>query len=172
MAQFATSLIPLMDDRDAAIEEFTIAVNGFHDIFQVERRRVFGRKLGFAQMSEADDDLVRDLLDLMAADGADFTNTFANLAGARDQFLDREAFDAWQARWEARRDCEPVNPQIIPRNHQVEAMITAAVAGDFAPFHALLKAVTDPFAPLTEGTAPFAKAPSEDEQVTRTFCGT
>lgn len=172
MAQFATSLIPLMEDRDAAIEEFTIAVNGFNDVFQVERRRVFGRKLGLSTMTEDDDALASDLLDLMAADGADFTNVFADLTQARDQFVDRDAFDAWQRRWDARRDTDPINPKIIPRNHQVEAMIAAAVAGDFAPFHAMLAAVTAPFAPLTDATTPFAKAPTVDEQVTRTFCGT
>jgi uncharacterized protein YdiU (UPF0061 family) len=172
MAQFATSLIPLMEDREAAIEQFTNAVNGFHDVFDVERRRVFGRKLGLAEMNADDDALLRDLLDLMAKDGADFTNTFADLNNARDQFIDRAAFDAWHGAWAKRRDAPPINPKIIPRNHQVEAMIAAAVAGDFKPFHALLAAVTDPFAPVTDATRPFAKAPTEDEQVTRTFCGT
>ncbi|MFT4701990.1 MAG: hypothetical protein ACI9ND_000287 [Yoonia sp.] len=172
MAQFATSLIPLMPDRDQAVEDFTIAVNRFNDIFEVERRKVFGLKLGITAMTEDDDTLMRDLLDLMAKDGADFTNTFANLDTARDQFVDRVAFDDWHARWATRRDVDPINPQIIPRNHHVEAMITAAVAGDFAPFHRLLSAVTQPFDPLTDKTAQFAKAPTSDEQVTQTFCGT
>lgn len=173
LAQLATSLIPLMPDRDAAIADFTVAVNRFGDLFQAEWREVFAAKLGIADYTEADDGLVQDLLTLMAQDQADFTNVFATLAeDARDQFLDRAAFDAWQVRWSARRTAEPVNPAIIPRNHQVEAMITAAVAGDYAPFEALLAAVTDPFAPLTEATRPFAKAPTEEEQVTRTFCGT
>ena len=30
------------------------------------------------------------------------------------------------------------NPAVIPRNHRVEAMIEAAVAGDYAPFHKLI----------------------------------
>ena len=172
MAQFATSLIPLMDDRDKAVEDFTVAVNGFNDIFDVERRRVFGVKLGISDMSEDDDALVADLLDLMAKEGADFTNTFADLDAARDQFVDREAYDAWHARWSKRRNATPVNPLIIPRNHLVEAMIDAALEGEFAPFHQMLAATTDPFAPLTDATAPFAKAPTSEEQVIRTHCGT
>ena len=64
------------------------------------------------------------------------------------------------------------NPQVIPRNHQVEAAITAAVAGDFDPFHALLAVTTRPFAPLDATRAPYAKAPTTEEEVTRTFCGT
>ena len=64
------------------------------------------------------------------------------------------------------------NPQIIPRNHRVEEVIAAGRNGDMAPFHELLAAVTNPYAALTEHSAKFARAPSKDEQVTRTFCGT
>jgi len=172
MAQLATALIPLMPDRDAAITDFTHAVNDLPHQFQAAWRAEFGKKLGISALGVADEPLVNDLLDLMAQDQADFTNVFANLDTAHDQFVDREAYDDWHARWTERRDTSPINPQIIPRNHQIEAMITAAVAGDFAPFHALLAATTDPFAPLTDKTRDFAKPPTADEQVTRTFCGT
>ncbi|MEL6641132.1 MAG: YdiU family protein [Pseudomonadota bacterium] len=172
MAQLATSLIPLMPDQDQAIEDFTKAVHGMIPQYEAAWRDVFGRKLGITQMTADDLPLVTDLLSLMEKDQADFTVVFANLDSARDQFLDRTAFDAWQDRWSLRRNADPVNPQIIPRNHQVEAMITAAVGGDFAPFHALLAAVTDPYAPLSDATRAYAKPPTDDETVTRTFCGT
>lgn len=176
MAQFATSLIPLMPDRDAAIADFTAAVHRFPVIYESEWLAVFGAKLGLANVSEDDRTLITDLLDLMAKDGADFTNTFAALN--RDQFLDRAAFDAWATRWHLRRSdnaaaiMAKANPQIIPRNHQVEAAIQAGRTGDYAPFHALLSAVTAPYDALTDTSRPFARAPSKDEQVTRTFCGT
>ncbi len=172
MAQFATALIPLMPNRDQAIEDFTIAVNRLPALYDAAWREVFGAKLGVSNFTEDDDALAQDLLGLMSKDQADFTNVFANLDTARDQFLDPDAFDDWHRRWSLRRNTDPVNPQIIPRNHQVEAMITAAVGGDFAPFRSLLAAVTDPFTPLTDITAPYAKPPTEDEYVTRTFCGT
>ena len=180
MAQFATSLIPLMPDRDAAIEDFTAAVHRFPDLFAAEWLKVFTAKLGINDPVEADEALITELLGLMAKDGADFTNTFAALINddARDQFIDRDGFDTWAQRWRDRRADDwaeimaKANPQIIPRNHQVEAVIEAGRDGDFAPFHALLAAVTTPYAPLTEATARFARAPTKDEQVTRTFCGT
>ena len=180
MAQFATSLIALMPDRDAAIKGFTDAVHGMQGIYEAEWLKVFGAKLGIADPAEDDRALITDLLDMMAKDGADFTNTFANLntADARDQFIDRAAFDVWAARWSARKSeaaatiMRQANPQIIPRNHRVEQVIMAGRAGDNAPFHALLAAVTSPYAPLTDETAPFARTPSKDEQVKRTFCGT
>jgi hypothetical protein len=60
------------------------------------------------------------------------------------------AFAAWQARWRARLDRQGgdraaafermrlANPAYIPRNHQVEAALTAGSAGDLAPMHRLL----------------------------------
>ena len=172
MAQLATSLLPLMPNQDQAIEDFTKAVNGMIPLYEAAWRDVFGKKLGISNMSEEDVPLVSELLALMEKDQADFTRVFADLDTARDQFLDREAFDDWQRRWSFRRNADPVNPQIILRNHQVEAMITAAVDGDFAPFHALLAAATDPYAPLNDATKVYAAPPTEEEQVTRTFCGT
>jgi uncharacterized protein YdiU (UPF0061 family) len=129
---------------------------------------------------EDDRALITDLLDLMAKDGADFTNIFANLSTetARDQFINRDAFDAWAERWHLRKSADAAgimaqaNPKIIPRNHRIEEVIVAGRNGDLAPFHALLGAITIPYAPLTETTAVFTRAPTKDEQVTRTFCGT
>ena len=61
------------------------------------------------------------------------------------------------------------NPRLIPRNHQVEAMIAAAVEGDFAPFRRLLDTVTRPFdTPPADLTLP----PQPEEEVAMTFCGT
>jgi uncharacterized protein YdiU (UPF0061 family) len=60
------------------------------------------------------------------------------------------------------------NPQVIPRNHRIEAVIAAAVAGDLAPFHAMLAAVTQPFAVDPD----FARPPTAQQVVRATFCGT
>ncbi|MCO4848388.1 MAG: YdiU family protein [Yoonia sp.] len=178
LAQFATSLIPLMPDQDAAIEEFTAIINAFPTHYEAQWITAFGAKLGLDAPSEDDRALISDLLGLMQQDRADFTNTFANLAGpdAHDQFVDRAAFQAWSARWQARGyDADimaTANPVIIPRNHQVEAVIAAGRDADFSPCHALLAAVTQPYAPATDATAAFARAPAMDERVTQTFCGT
>jgi uncharacterized protein YdiU (UPF0061 family) len=180
MAQFATALILLMPDRDQAIEDFTTAVHRLPVLYEAAWLNEFGRKLGIADATEEDRSLITDLLDLMTKDGADFTNTFASLAtgAARDQLIDREAFDVWHQRWIARKPSDAsvimaqANPQIIPRNHRVEEAIQAGREGDLAPFHSLLEAVTNPYVPLTDETAQFARAPTKDERVTRTFCGT
>lgn len=179
-AQFATSLIPLMPDQDEAIEVFTAAVNQFPALYQSAWIQVFGAKLGLSDPTEDDVPLIEKLLGIMAAGGSDFTNTFANLATERaeDQFSDRAGFDDWQKKWIARRASdyatrmERANPQVIPRNHQIEAVIQVGVAGDFEPFRRMLSVVTKPFAALTDARAPYAAIPTDEEIVTRTFCGT
>ena len=176
MAQFATALIPLMADRDRAVQDFTAAVQGFAPIYAHAWLQVFAAKLGIADPTPEDAALITDLLNLMAQDGADFTATFAALSDdqARDQLIDRAAFDTWAARWRARQSPQAraimarANPRVIARNHQVEAAIAAGVAGDFAPFDALLAAVTLPYT----DNAVFSRPPSRNERVTRTFCGT
>jgi len=177
MAQFATALIPLMPDMDAAIETFTQSVNQFPKIFDTEWRKLLCAKIGLSDSAAALAQ-ANALLDLMAKESADFTQVFAQLGGvaARDLFVDRDAFDRWATAWTA---LEPdaalmrsTNPQIIPRNHRVAEVITAAETGDFAPFHQMLRAVTAPFAPLSSETEYYARAPTAGERVLRTFCGT
>jgi uncharacterized protein YdiU (UPF0061 family) len=65
-----------------------------------------------------------------------------------------------------------VSPAVIPRNHRIEAAISAAQSdGDFTLFERLLAAVADPY-----GDQPLAtdywKPPRPEEVVLQTFCGT
>lgn len=176
LAQFATALIPLMPDRDAAIDEFTNRINQFPADYDVTWQDVFAAKLGLPPSQESTD-LANRLLEIMAAQEADFTRVFANLAtGAADQFLDRSAFESWEREWSARNPdraaMAQVNPQIIPRTHHIESVIASGITGDFKPFHAMLEAVTRPFDTLTVTTEPFSVPPLNHEIVARTFCGT
>lgn len=179
MAQLATALLQQMDDKDAAVEEATEVIHSMPKQIEEAWRARFAAKIGISDPAEGDTALIEDLLSLMQQDGADFTNTFRALGTdtARDQFMDREAFDAWARRWRDRIASEPdpttvmnaANPAVIPRNHRIEQMIEAAVAGDMAPFERLMKALATPF----EATDPdLARPPSEDEIVPATFCGT
>ncbi len=166
LAQFATSLVPLMPDRDAAVTEFTAIINGFADAYEAEWIRRFNRKLGLPP--EAGPDLPQRFLTWLAEGERDFTNSFRALA-------EGEAVGPadWRADWQAAGPdlaaARAANPVAVPRLHRIEAVIAAAVAGDFAPFHDMLAAVTRPFDPAPPAyTAP----PDPEERVTRTFCGT
>ncbi|MBM2291004.1 YdiU family protein [Sulfitobacter pseudonitzschiae] len=179
-AQLATALIRQMDDMDAAVEEATAIVHAMPGQLQAAWLKRFGAKLGLSSRSPEDQPLIEDLLALMQSNGADFTNTFAALGSdtARDQFTDRDAFDAWNSRWQARIASEPdaaalmarSNPRIIPRNHRMEQMIEAAVAGDMAPFQREITALAAPFDPKSDPD--LMRPPTQQEIVPATFCGT
>ncbi|PYE81225.1 protein adenylyltransferase SelO [Pseudoroseicyclus aestuarii] len=176
LAQLATALLPLEADQDQAAERYTEVINRFAPIFQAAWLRRFGAKLGLAEPQEDDRALIEALLTMMAQQEADFTGTFRALAEGRDPALGPD-FAGWQARWQARHPDEGLmrasNPAIVPRLHRIEAAIEAARGGDLAPFHALLAAATDPYAPAGSGErAALAAPPSAAELVDRTFCGT
>ena len=83
----------------------------------------------------------------------------------------------WSEVWTTRIANEPdatatmasANPALIPRNHRIEAMIEAAVAGDMAPFERLSNALATPYSATDLN---LQRPPSEDEIVPATFCGT
>lgn len=181
LAQFATCLLPLMGGREAAVEAATEAIHGFVPLYEAEWLRLFGAKIGLAAPTAADRALIDTLLARMALQRADFTRTFRALSEgrARDEFVEPEAFDAWERDWRARLQGEPdpapllraTNPAVIPRNHRIEAMIAAAVEGDLGPFQRLNAALARPF-DLAPGDEDLARAPLDSEEVRRTFCGT
>lgn len=158
------------------------SVHGFPVLYQAEWLRVFGAKLGIAQPSPEDRELIERLLSLMAAERADFTRVFAGLSDgtARDEFIDREAWDRWSRDWQGRiggdgqaaQVMARANPRRIPRNHRIEQAIAAARdEGDFTLFHRLDAALRQPFQDRPDWDD-LAVAPAADETVQRTFCGT
>lgn len=179
MAQLATSLVQLFDDRDAAVEEATEIVHAMPKLLEENWLKRFAAKIGISAPEKGDTELIEELLGLMQTDGADFTNSFRALGrkAARDQFTNRDAFDLWHGKWQSRieglPDTQPVmqaaNPALIPRNHRIEQMIEAAVAGDMAPFERLMRALATPY---VETDADLSRPPSAQEIVPATFCGT
>ncbi|MCE0506497.1 YdiU family protein [Roseivivax sp. GX 12232] len=181
MAQLATALVPLCPDQEAAVTRFTEQVHAMPERIRADWLARFGAKVGLDAPTPEDGVLIGELLSLMQAEGADFTNTFRGLldGSARDQFTDRAAFDAWAAKWRERIADQPraealmagANPAFIPRNHRIEEMIQAAVAGDDAPFHRLNAVLSQPFTDQPEA-ADLARTPLPEEVVPATFCGT
>ncbi|MEL6888718.1 MAG: YdiU family protein [Pseudomonadota bacterium] len=177
MAQLATALIQLKDDKDAAVEQATAIVHAMPGQVQAAWLRRFGAKIGLAEPRAEAQPLIEELLALMQADGTDFTNTFAALGTdtARDHFVDRGAYDKWEGKWrKLNPDAEVMaraNPQIIPRNHRIEEMIEAAVGGDMHPFKRLMDALSQPY-DLPATFDDLRRPPTLDEVVPATFCGT
>jgi uncharacterized protein YdiU (UPF0061 family) len=153
-----------------------------------------------AQDDAADTLLAQDWLALLQAQSVDFTLAWRQLAHAADEtegrgqrlrrlFNDQTALDDWLTRWQQRlaRDdaaggpgaaqraerMRQASPWIIPRNHQVEAALAAAMNdADMAPFERLLAAVRRPFDEAPELAAYAEPAPLEMTSGYQTFCGT
>lgn len=185
LARLAEALLPLFDpDQDRAIDLANERLDGVARSFDREWQDVMAEKLGLAAGHPQVGTLAADLLQMMAAQGADFTLTFRQLtAEAQGQSsLDASlgqspGFGEWRARWQgllARDAVERMtaaNPVVIPRNHLVEPALQAASGGDLAPFMALLSQVQRPFAPST-GREAFALGPPSGFGDYVTFCGT
>jgi uncharacterized protein YdiU (UPF0061 family) len=183
LARLAEALLPLIDaDQDRAVERATELLVGIAARYRSAWEGVMAAKLG---LPSPDGALADDFLAAMQAGGADWTLSFRRLAEAAEgdetflqaQFLDRVLLDAWLPRWraalapDAGSRIRAANPVYIPRNHRVEEALSAATAGDMAPFHALTAVLETPFAeqPGREGYA--LPAPQGFGRY-RTFCGT
>ena len=181
MAQFATSLIQLFDDKDAVIAKATDIVHGMPALIQEAWLSRFGRKIGIADAKPEDQPLIEELLALMQSGQSDFTNTFRALGtgNAAAEILDQAAYNAWSNRWQDRLTSEnapedvmqKANPVLIPRNHRVEEMIETAVAGDMSLFDRMIQALSSPYVADAEFDD-LRRAPKRGEIVPATFCGT
>ncbi|MDT7951389.1 MAG: YdiU family protein [Acetobacteraceae bacterium] len=193
LARFAETLLPLLAPaQEDAIEIAKAAIAGFGERFETAYLGGLRRKIGLEteRDGDGDDDLTQDLLRHMQEGAADWTLTFRALADAADGndepvralFSPAAAFDAWAPAWHARLAAEPcpdraramraVNPLYIPRNHLVEAALSAATQdANYAPFEQLLDVLARPFEERP-GLERFTLPPRPEERVLATFCGT
>lgn len=160
LARLAETLLPLFDaDQDRAVDLANDRLDGIATRYRAAWLAVMRAKLALAGAEAEDAALADDLLAAMEGQGADWTRTFRLLSQAaagdagplRAQWADSAALEAWLPRWRARlapdapARLHAANPRIIPRNHMVEAALTAATDGDLQPFEALLAAIRQPF---------------------------
>lgn len=195
LTRLAEALLPLLDaDEDAAVRAAEEALGQFAPVFEAAYLGRMRAKLGLSTALPEDAALLTGLFQTMHEGQADFTLTFRALSAPHAAegvppalstlFSDPQALDLWYARYGERLARETVspaeraramartNPRFIPRNHRIEAVIQAAVTdGDYAPFHALVEVLANPFAEQPENAA-FASPPAAEEEVLRTFCGT
>jgi serine/tyrosine/threonine adenylyltransferase len=188
LARLAEALLPMFaDDQAVAIEHANAALERFTTRFRHHWLAGMRGKLGLATAEDDDVALAEALLAWMHETRADFTNTFRALSapdGADAALPGDPGFAAWHAQWQARLAREASdpdarvarmqrhNPAIIPRNHTVEAALTAAADdGDLAPLERLLAALATPFDHVRV-PAEFAAPADPGARPYRTFCGT
>ncbi len=188
LARFAETLLPLIhEDQKEALSMANEAISEFSDTFR--RFWLAGMRAKLGLLDEAADDgvLVEDLLACMHRHGADFTNTFRDLASGslpETSLFRAPDFKQWHERWQARLKRQPHsredsrrlmntrNPAVIPRNHRVEEALEAAVErADFTVMEKLLGALSQPYQDLPEQSG-YHLPPPPSAQPYRTYCGT
>ncbi len=151
-----------MDEAEATLQKFEPA-------FDTAYATLMRAKLGLRSGEDGDAKLLEELLGLMQASRTDFTIFFRSLAlfdsapGARNekmrnQFTERESFDAWAVRYrerllhEASVDAERrdrmdlANPAYVLRNWMAEeAIAQARDHRNFALIEELRELLSDPF---------------------------
>jgi len=161
----AQALLPLIGDDVEAVQA---ALEPYKTEFADAMTQALRDKLGLATAQADDSALADDLLRLLAAGREDYTIAMRALAqfstepgasnsAVRDHFIDREAFDAWAARYRTRLQAEEstdapraarmnrVNPKYVLRNHLAETAIQQAQAGDMGEVQRLLKVLQRPY---------------------------
>jgi len=126
-------------------------------------------KLGLGPVQKGDQDLVNELLVLMAKNNIDYTNFFRALSDRTAEYSDD--FTAWCGRYHqrlAQEDTTPAhrqqkmrgaNPKYILRNYLLQIAIVQAEQGDFAEIDKLLNLLRRPFDDQPEQQAYAAEPP-------------
>ena len=186
LARFAEALLPLFDeDTERAIKLAETSLHAFQGRYDSRWTAGMADKLGLPHVpGDVVGGLAGEVLTQLQQNGLDYTSFFRRLAEAargdaepvRGEFIDLATFDDWLSRWRALQPdadlMDRANPIYIPRNHLVEEALTAATAGDLAPFEALMAAVGSPFEERA-GLERYAEPGQKEFTASfRTFCGT
>ena len=188
LARFAETLLPLLHvDQAQAIKMAQDEISHFAELYQRNWLAGMGAKLGIFKVEIEDESLIEGLLSTMQKYRADYTNTFRALTfdTLEDTVLFGSAeFAQWHELWQARLGrqqetkaasqqlMQSCNPAVIPRNHQVEAALEAAVKqGDYSVMERLLHVLSSPYTHSPE-QADYSILPALSTRPYRTFCGT
>ena len=164
LACLAQALTPF-----ASVDELKAELANFMPLFEQHYLALMRQRLGWTATREDDAEQIDALLQLMQASGADYHLTLRQLAEehplVRDQFIDRDAFDAWRQQHEQRCDApldarQAANPLYVLRNYLAQNAIAAAEQGDFNEVRRLHHILRQPFSPQA-GAEAYAAAPPD-----------
>ncbi|HYY43193.1 MAG TPA: protein adenylyltransferase SelO family protein, partial [Pyrinomonadaceae bacterium] len=174
----AQALAPLVSRDEAGA-----ALDAFQPTFAAHYSGLMRRKLGLVEAQPADADLLLQLLDILDANGVDYTNFFRRLSdfsadpaarndALRDMFVEPTAFDQWAASYRARllleqsddgarkRRMDATNPKYVLRNYLAQRAIEAAVERrDYSEIERLRALLARPYDEQTQMDAYAAPPP-------------
>jgi len=186
--RFAETLIPLIHkNEEEAIKMAENTLQDFKNIYKDNWISGMRDKLGIFNKEKDDHILIEELLDLMKKSEVDYTNTFVELTFDRleeSSLYSNEEFRNWYKNYQDRLKRQDYskeeykelmkksNPSIIPRNHQVDKAIDAAVKeSDYTLLKNLLEALSKTYEHL-EDYEEYMLSPELPDTSYETYCGT
>ena len=185
LVRFAETLLPLINKKQSeAVKMAEEILNKFPTMYKLSWLEMMKKKLGLFGSFDEDEKLIKDLLEWMEKNKADFTNTFYSLMTKEYLKNKDKLFIAWQLRWKKRleKNNKPIkdsldlmkvnNPSIIPRNHKVEEILDSACnKNDLEPLNNLLKVFKKIYS-SDANISQYQSPPKEVNHFYQTFCGT
>ena len=195
ITMLANCLIPLIDkSENKAVDTAKKTISEFPDIYNKYYYKYMRKKIGLRKQREEDIKIIDDLLNIMEKDKLDFTLTFSSLKSFLSNTYNKELFfnsliknkkiNNWILKWKARLDLEnkpnteiikkllKTNPQLIPRNHNIENIISeASNNSNYELLKQYIKCIKNPY---NDKNTPqiFLTPPSNINNNYKTFCGT
>ena len=192
LASLAGCLIAFIDkDSDKANELATEVLENYSIDTNQRILDLMCKKIGLDGSKKNNQEILRNLLKLMMDNESDFTITFRSLSDIllnnSDNFLaqfhQKNEVSGWINNWKSALRLENknvgeiisnlnnTNPMYIPRNHQVQKAIEESYLGNLKVLEEMLEVLKNPFQENVS-LSHYSEAPSEQQRVTQTFCGT
>ena len=189
ISRLAETLIPFFDNsEDKSIEIGKKIINEFEYIYKKKWLNMMIKKIGLSEYHKEDNNLIKDLLNWMMENQADYSNTFIYLMNKKnfnEKIYETKTFNDIRKKIDKRikdndtnkelseKIMSDNNPLIIPRNHNVEeALSLINTKKDFTLFNKLLSFIDKPYENKKNLEA-YQKPPdSFFEKNYRTYCGT
>ena len=175
LARLAETFLHLVDRKEEiAIKKIEYILKKNESAYQDNWLEMMKDKIGINDNHEKDNELIKELLDLMHIFKLDYTNTFVLI---RNNNLKKFDFMLdWVSKLNQRKklnkkiETKNSNPMIIPRNHIVEKVLSESTNGNFKNLNKFISLLKKPY----ESSIPeeYITEPTNEEKVYQTFCGT
>ena len=175
LARLAETFLHLVDRKEEiAIKKIEYILKKNESAYQDNWLEMMKDKIGINDNHEKDNELIKELLDLMHIFKLDYTNTFVlirnNTLKKFDFMLDWVSKLNQRKKLNKKIEAKNSNPMIIPRNHIVEKVLNESANGNFSNLNEFISLLKNPY----KSSIPeeYIAEPTNEEKVYQTFCGT
>lgn len=172
LARFAESILDILLE-EVTQEEVEQVLTNFEKEYSDEFKKIFLNKLGIEKSSAEDENLIYELLNTMAEEKLDFTNTFYNLTIGNTPKGLENFVEKWSLKSPSKELMKKYNPVVIPRNKVVEEIIKSAEKGNYKLLDEAYKIFSDPYNYDIKIDLKYTEPMKEQEiEQYKTYCGT